>query len=67
MAKVVHGLISEWKDLKVIDKVDVKNRVPSEEREYLVVEMRFPTFVSCMKQRFIKVTYEKKLSNIKNF
>ena len=26
--KVVDGMMPEWKDLQIIDKVDVKNRVP---------------------------------------
>ena len=30
LAKVIDGLISEWKDLQMTDKVDVKNTVPPE-------------------------------------
>ena len=28
LTKVVDGMMPEWKDLQIIDKVDVKNRVP---------------------------------------
>ena len=34
------------------------------EHGYLLVELRFPTFIFFMGQRLIKVVYEKKLNNL---
>ena len=66
LVKAVDGLMSEWKDLQVIDKIDVKNMVPPEEARVPVVELRFlASIIICMGQRFIKVMFKKKLNNTK--
>ena len=65
LAKVVDGLVSNWKDFQVIGEVDEKIRVPLERQKCPVVEFRFPRFILCRWQRLMKVTYEKKLNDIK--
>ena len=65
LTKEVDGLMSEWRDLQVIDKVDLKKTGCNlREEGYLVVELRFAIFMFCVGQRFIKVIYEKKVNNI---
>lgn len=64
VAKVVDGLMSEWKDIQVREKVDVENKVPPKRKRVPVRRIEIP-YIFCMGQKFIKVMYEKKLSNIK--
>lgn len=47
LAKVNDGLRSEWKDLQVVNKVDGKSRVPSENYGG---EIEIPEFIFCMEQ-----------------
>ena len=47
LAKVNDRLMSEWKDLQVVNKVDGKNRVPSENYSG---EIEIPGFIFCMEQ-----------------
>ena len=57
LAKVVNGLMSRWKDLQEIDKIDAKFRVAPE--KVSEVEMGFPAFIICKGQTFPKLMYEK--------
>ena len=68
MAKIGNGLMPEWKDLQVIDKVDVKIRVPPEGTWVAGGGIEIPYiyfFFFCMEQRFVKLMYEKKMKNIR--
>ena len=55
--KVVGRIISEWKNCRMIDKVDVKNRVLPEGK-------KVPSGENEIHKRFIKVIDYKKLNNI---
>ena len=46
------------------EKVDVENKVPPKGKRVPVRRIEIP-YIFCMGQKFIKVMYEKKLSNIK--
>ena len=65
LAKLVHGLMAEWKDHQVIANNDGKHRGTPEGTWVSVSGLRFSAFIFYMGQRLIKVVYERKLNNVK--
>ena len=54
--------MTKWEDIQVTERVDEKHKVSL---ELIRVPWMLPTFTLSMGRRFIKLKYEKKISNIK--
>ena len=50
----------------MIDKPDMKNRIPRKGKGCQVVELRLVLFIFCMEQRSMEVIHEKKIKHMKN-
>ena len=67
LAKVLHGLVAEWKFHQMKAKNDMKHRREPKGTRVLLSRIGNSCIYLLIGQRFIKVVYERNLNNVKKY